>query len=364
MPLRDVTIDLAFIHGSILLLGVVLYAIFGGADFGGGIWDLVARGPRRREQRLAIAQAIGPIWEANHVWLIFVIVLTFTIFPPVFAAISTALYVPLSLVLVGITLRGAAFIFRAYAHDVTIAQERWGRVFAVASAVTPVLLGMCAGAVASGDIRVQDGRVTSDLWSPWLSPFPVLIGLLALTTCAYLAAVYLTVETRGELQEDFRRRALAAACAFAVLGTLALPVARSQAPEIWDGLIRRETWTFIPATATLGIVTLWAVWSRHYVIARMSAIGGVAVMLAGWALAQYPYLIVPDLEYTATAASPAMMRATLVIYAIGALFLIPSLWLLFALFKGKNPAATGEFGASTGELQPSDSERVEPVQSA
>lgn len=163
MPLRDVTIDLAFVHGSILLLGVILYAVLGGADFGGGIWDLVARGPRRRDQRLAIARAIGPIWEANHVWLIFVIVLTFTIFPPVFAAISTALYIPLSLVLVGITLRGGAFVFRAYAHDVATAQERWGRVFAAASAITPVLLGMCAGAVASGDIRIENGEVTSDL---------------------------------------------------------------------------------------------------------------------------------------------------------------------------------------------------------
>jgi cytochrome d ubiquinol oxidase subunit II len=352
MPWRDVTFDLAFVHGSILLLGVILYAVLGGADFGGGIWDLVARGPRRREQRLAIARAIGPIWEANHVWLIFVIVLTFSIFPPAFAAISTALYIPLSLVLVGITLRGGAFIFRAYAHDVATAQERWGRVFAAASAITPVLLGMCAGAVASGDIRIEDGEVTSDLWSPWLGPFPIVIGLLALTTCAYLAAVYLTVETEGELQEDFRRRALAAACAFAILGTLALPIARSQAPQIWEGLIRRETWTFIPATAAFGLVTLWAVWSRRYMIARISAIAGVAVMLAGWALAQYPYLIVPDIEYAAAAASPAMMRAALVVYAIGGLLLIPSLWLLFALFKGKNPAVTGEFGASTGELKP------------
>ncbi len=256
--------------------------------------------------------------------------------------------------LVGITLLGGAFVFRAYAHDVATAQERWGRVFAAASAITPVLLGMCAGAVASGDIRIENGEVTSDLWSPWLGPFPIVIGLLALATCAYLAAVYLTIETEGELQEDFRRRALAAAAAFAVLGTLALPIARSEAPEIWHGLVSRETWTFIPATAVLGLVTLWAVWSRRNALGRVSAIAGVAVMLAGWALAQYPYLIVPDLDYATAAATPAMMKAALVVYAVGGLFLIPSLWLLFALFKGKNPAVTGEFGASTGELQPSD----------
>jgi len=142
----DVTLNLPFALGAILLLGVVVYAVTGGADFGGGIWDLLASGKRAKEQRLEIARAIGPIWEANHVWLIFVIVLTFSCFPPVFAAISTALYIPLSLILAGITLRGAAFIFRAYAHDVVNAQRNWGAVFAVSSALTPVLFGMCAGA--------------------------------------------------------------------------------------------------------------------------------------------------------------------------------------------------------------------------
>lgn len=358
MPWDDVTFDLAFALGSILLTGVILYAIFGGADFGGGIWDLLARGERRQEQRLAIAQAIGPIWETNHVWLIFVIVLTFTAFPPVFAAISTALYIPFSLVLVGITLRGAAFIFRAYAQDVVIAQQRWGRVFAAASAITPVLLGMCAGAIATGDIRIRDGEVVSSLWRPWLAPFPIVTGLLALTICAYLAAVYLTVETTGQVREDFRRRALAAAVAFALFGTLALPIARVEAPVIWNGLIRRETWTFIPVIAVLGVVTLWGVWTRRYRLARLTAIGGVALLLTGWALAQYPYLIVPDIRYEESAADPAMLRASLIVYGIGALFLIPSLILLFNLFKGRNPAVTGEFGASTGELQPSADEHV------
>jgi len=351
MPWRDVTFDLAFAHGMILLTGVLLYALFGGADFGGGIWDLLARGPRAEAQRQQIARAIGPIWEANHVWLIFVIVVTFTVFPPVFAAISTALYIPLSLILVGITLRGAAFVFRAYAHDVVIAQQQWGRIFAIASAVTPVLLGMSAGAVASGEIRVEDGVVTSSYWTTWLGPFPVTIGLLALTTCAYLAAVYLTVETTGELQEDFRRRALGAGAAFAVLGTAALPIAWQDAPVIWDGIWSRETWTIIPAAIVSGLITFWAVWTRRYRLARIFAIVGVAVVLTGWSLAQYPYLVVPDLTYEAAAASRAMLKATLIVYGGGALVLIPSLFLLFALFKGENPAATGAYGASTGELE-------------
>jgi cytochrome d ubiquinol oxidase subunit II len=346
----DVTVDLPFILGSILLLGVIIYAITGGADFGGGIWDLLASGKRAKEQRLEIARAIGPIWEANHVWLIFVIVLTFSCFPPVFAAISTALYIPLSLILVGITLRGAAFIFRAYAHDVISAQRNWGAVFAVSSALTPMLFGMAAGAVASGDIRVIDGAVTSSYWTPWLGPFPIVIGLLALTSCAYLAAVYLCVETSGELQEDFRKRALGAGVAFAVLGTIALPVAWKWAPQIWDGMWDRETWSLIPAAVVLGLVTLGAVWTRRFVLARVTAVLEVVVLLGGWALAQYPYLIVPDLTYENAAASDAMLKTNLVVYGIGAIILIPSLVLLFALFKGQNPAMTGEYGASTGEL--------------
>jgi len=350
----DVTVNLEFTLGAVLLAGVVIYAVTGGADFGGGIWDLLASGKRAREQRLEIARAIGPIWEANHVWLIFVIVLTFTCFPPVFSALSVALYVPLSLILAGITLRGAAFVFRAYAHDVVTAQRNWGAVFAISSLATPMLFGMCAGAVASGEIRVIDGEVTSSAWTPWLGVFPIVIGLLALTSCAYLAAVYLCVETTGALQEDFRLRALGAGVVFAALGTIALPVAYNEAPVIWDGMWDREVWTLIPAAVILGLVTMGAVWVRRYRLARVSAILEVAVLLAGWALAQYPYLVVPDLTFENAAATDAMLRAALITYGIGALILVPSLVLLFALFKGRNPAMTGEYGASTGEMDATD----------
>jgi cytochrome d ubiquinol oxidase subunit II len=350
MLVPDVTVDLPFILGSILLIGVIIYAVTGGADFGGGIWDLLARGKRAKEQKLEIARAIGPIWEANHVWLIFVIVLTFTCFPPVFSAIGSALYLPFTLVLVGIVLRGAAFIFRAYAADVIPAQRAWGHIFAMASAVTPVLLGMCAGAVASGDIRVIDGKVTSSYITTWLAPFPIVIGLLALISCAYVAAVYLCVETSGELQEDFRLRALGAGVAFAVVGTIALPLAWKEAPQIWDGMWERDVWIIIPVAIVTGLATLYAVWTRHFVIARATAVVEVAVLLIGWALAQYPYLIVPDLTYSNAAASDAMLKVALITYGFGAVVLVPSLILLYKLFKGENPAMTGEYGAGTSEL--------------
>lgn len=350
MPWDDVVFDLTFVHGIILLTGVVLYAALGGADFGGGIWDMFASGPRAEQQRQEIARAIGPIWEANHVWLIFVVVLTFTIYPPVFAAISSALYIPLSLILVGITLRGGAFVFRAYASDVAPARRGLSRVFAAASVITPLLLGMCAGAVATGDIRVVDGKVTSSLWTTWLSPFPIVIGLLALTVCAYLAAVYLCVEASGDLQEDFRTRALIAGAVFTALSVAAFPLTRSQAPVIWDGMMDREIVTIVPLAILTAAASGIAVLRRRFRLARITAVAWVAMIIVGWAVAQYPYLVVPDLTITNSAASRAMLVVALWTYVIGALVLIPALWYLFALFKGKNPAATGAYGASTGEM--------------
>jgi cytochrome d ubiquinol oxidase subunit II len=354
MPWDDIVFDLTFAHGAILLTGVVLYAVLGGADFGGGIWDLFASGPRAEAQRHEIARAIGPIWEANHVWLIFVIVLTFSIYPPVFAAVSSALYIPLTLILVGIALRGAAFVFRAYAADVAPARVALSRTFAGASVITPVVLGMCAGALASGDIRVEKGAVTSDLLTPWLSPFAIVIGLLALAVCAYLAAVYLCVETRGPLREDFRRRALVTGAVLTALSLAALPLTRTEAPVIWAGMIDRDIITIVPLAIVAGVTSGLGVLTRRFRLARVAAVVWVAIIIVGWALAQYPYLVVPDLTVANAAASRAMLVVALWTYAIGAIVLLPALWLLYALFKGKNPAATGAYGASTGELHPDE----------
>ena len=355
MPWSDVDFNLAFANGVLLLAGIVLYALLGGADFGGGMWDLLARGPRADRQRLEIARAIGPIWEANHVWLIFAVVVSFAAFPDVYAGLSTALFIPLSLVLIGIVLRGAAFIFRAYAHDETSAQAGWGAVFAFASTLTPFALGLCAGAIASGNIRIVDGKVSSSLWTTWLAPFPLLTGFVAVATCAYLAAVYLTNDVRGQtdLEEDFRIRALAAGITAITLALIALGLSRSEAPVIWHGMIDREIFTIVPLGIALAALGGWSVWNRHYPLARMAGAAEVIVLIGGWALAQYPYLVVSDLTYQNAAASDAMLKASLITFAIGSIFLAPSLWLLFSLFKGRNPAITGDYGASTGELHQS-----------
>ena len=161
------------------------------------MWDLLASGPRAAAQRARSRRAIGPVWEANHVWLILVVVLLFTGFPPAFAAISVALHVPLTLFLLGVVLRGSAFAFRALDMSGDRGQQRFGLVFSMASTIAPVLLGTIVGALVSGNIRVQGGIVTSGFFAPWLAPFPLAVGVFALALCAFLAATYLTVEIVG-----------------------------------------------------------------------------------------------------------------------------------------------------------------------
>jgi hypothetical protein len=239
MPL----ITLPHAVAGVMVLSLNAYVLLAGADFGGGVWDLFARGPRREQQRSAIADAIGPIWEANHVWLILVVVLLFSCFPRAFSHLSTALHIPITLMLVGIVLRGSAFTFRSYDRQTDAVQRRWGRVFAIASVVTPVLLGICVGAVASGAVPLVpiDGTRTftrgvraSVDHAVFLS-----VGVLALALFAHLAAVYLAWERREpELKQDFRARALVSAIAVFVAGTLTIVLARADAPLVYDGLTR------------------------------------------------------------------------------------------------------------------------------
>src|SRR3954468_18041550 len=184
---------------AVMVLALNAYVLTGGADFGGGVWDLLARGPRRAAQRELIASQIGPIWEANHVWLILVVVLLFTGFPAAFATLGVVLHIPLSLMLVGIVLRGSSFVFRSYGARDDATQQRWSRVFAMASVITPLLLGIIVGSVASGAAGAAAGRLATPrdasfapvYLAPWLSPFPLAMGALALAMFAFLAAVYL-----------------------------------------------------------------------------------------------------------------------------------------------------------------------------
>lgn len=328
-----------WIAGAIMA-ALTLYALGAGADFGGGVWDLLSSGPRAREQRAAIAHAIGPIWEANHVWLILVVVLLFVCFPSAWATISTVLHVPLTVMLLGVVLRGSAFTFRSYDDQADAVQRRWGRVFATASVITPVTLGTCVGAVAAGSVRMRDGRVVGGFVRPWLAPFPLAVGALALVLFAFLAAVYLTLESEGELREDFRRRALGAGGALGLLAFGALALARSGAPMVWAGLSSRP-WSFPlhAFIATVAMGALASLWWRAFGLARVLAILQVTLVVWGWGLGQFPYLLPPDFTFTSAAAPVAVLRAVLGILVAGGVVLAPSLWALYRVFSGR-PDAT------------------------
>lgn len=329
-------LGLADLVAGAVVLGLTAYVLLAGADFGGGVWDLFASGPRREHQRSLIAHAIAPVWEANHVWLILVIVLLFTCFPPAFSRLTIALHVPLSLVLLGIVLRGSAFIFRSYAPEYSTEQRSWGRVFAIASLVTPVLLGVALGAIAAGQVNRPSGRgFVEDYLAPWASPFTASVGAFTLALFAFLAAVYLTVESReSDLQEDFRKRALAAGGAVFVTAFLTLLLAWRESPLVWHGLTASAR--AIPVhlvTGTAAILAFWGLWSRRYRVARVATAAQVVGIVWGWALAQYPYILPPTLTLQDAAAPHITLKLVSIGLGVGAVVLLPSLWYLFRVFK-------------------------------
>lgn len=320
--------------GATALLALVAYALSGGADLGGGIWDLLASGPRKREQRALVEHAIGPIWEANHVWLILVVTVLFTGFPSAFAAISTTLFLPLTVLLVGIVLRGAAFTFRAYDQGGVAVERRWGLIFSMSSVLAPLMLGAVVGALSSGRLRLGPAGEPLGGSMAWLSWFSAATGLLATALFAFLAAVYLTVEARGELLEDFRRRAIAAGVVTFLAAATAAALSWRESPLVFEGLTARA-WS-LPLHAATGLVAsgaFWALLTRRFTLARSLAAAQATFIVLGWGASQYPYLLVPDVTLASAAAPPRTLALLLGALGLGALTLIPSLWLLFRVFK-------------------------------
>mgnify|MGYP000141509167 FL=1 len=329
--------SLSIVIASVIVVSMVIYVASGGADFGSGIWDLFAWGPRVDRQRDALWEAIAPIWEANHVWLIIALVLMFVAYPAAFSAILTALHIPVSLMLIGIVLRGSSFAFRSYSAGATLVERRSATVFAVSSVATPVMLGVTAGAVASGNITVDaSGVVQTDFVSAWLAPFPFAIGFFTLSLCAFLAAVYMTVELEDDrpLQEDFRRRGLWAAVAVGVTAFLSLFLASEGAPTIWQGL-SKSPWAipFHVATGLSAVGAILALWLRRFRRARAMAIVQTALIITGWGLAQYPYIVPPDLTLQNTAAPDSVLWPITVALGVGSVVLVPSFWHLYRVFK-------------------------------
>ena len=289
-----------------------------------------------------INHALGPVWEANHVWLIFLIVGLFNVFPSAFYSLSIALFIPFTIVLIGIVLRGAAFIFQYYAIRAkgTFART-WSRVFSATSVITPFFLGMSAAAVASGNLLPPDGIPRATYIVGWTSPFALVIGALAVTLCATIAAVYLTVEARDnahdeQLAEEYHLRALTAGGVTAVLGLLGLLLSVSEAPILWQGMLNHGVLVVI-VTMIIGLLTALALFTRRYRLARVLIIAEAAFMLGAWGLAQFPYIIPPHATIDNSSNDPAVIGILLVCTAIGMVIVIPSLYYLFSVFKLSYP---------------------------
>jgi cytochrome d ubiquinol oxidase subunit II len=338
-------VGLPEVVAAVMVIALNAYALTGGADFGGGVWDLLARGPGRAAQRTLIAEQIAPIWEANHVWLILVVVMLFTAFPAAFAALGIVLHIPLTLMLLGIVARGSSFVFRSYgAHD-DASQRRWGRVFAVASIVTPVLLGTIVGAVVSGAAGAAAERLpkapagpapsyASVYVAPWLAPFPLALGALALAMFAFLAAVYLAAREPA-LRDAFRRRALWAEGAMFVTAFGALGVAGMTTPHVMTELMRTDALVLQFAIAMSALAAIWAIAERRWRLARIAAAAQVSLILWGWVLVQAPYVLPPTMTIRDAAAPRVTLELLLGALAAGALILLPSLVYLFRTFAAE-----------------------------
>ncbi len=326
--------SLELIVAGVLLMALTIYVLTGGADYGAGVWYLFARGVRSGAQRALIAQALAPIWEANHVWLILILVLLFTGFPPAFIAIVTSLHIPLTLLLIGVVIRGASFAFRYADAPFGTLHPQWERLFALASLLTPFWLGVVIGTIAGGLPVASDNFVATYI-SPWLQFFPVLVGLFTVVLVSYVAAAYLAVEATDErLKDDFRRRAIATGLAASLLDETVMLASRSGAPIIWGALTDSAWGAAIQfGTAAAGVAGLLCLWQKWFRWARLCIVGQVTLTLWGWAFAQFPYLVPPHLTiYNAAATAPTLQWLLLALCA-GALLLFPSFYYLFRIFK-------------------------------
>jgi cytochrome d ubiquinol oxidase subunit II len=316
----------------VLFVCITAYAVFGGADFGAGFWDLIAGGAKRGERpRALIDHSIGPVWEANHVWLIFTLVIMWTAFSEAFASITLTLFVPLTLAALGIVLRGSSFAFRKAVLR-TRDQRNFGAAFAAASVLVPYCMGAVAGAIASG--RVPAGGEAGDPWTSWVNPTSVLGGLLAISTCAFLSATYMVWDARRmedpELAEYFRRRSVGAAIVAGVLAFAGIFILHADATYVFHGLTSRAA-PAVVVSAVCGVGSLLLLIRHAARGARILAMGAVASVVVAWGIAQWPYMLPTTLTVDDAAAPTATLEAILVVFAVAIVVIIPSIALLFVL---------------------------------
>ncbi len=316
----------------ILFTAILMYTTFGGADFGAGFWDLVAGGTKRGERpREVIDHSIAPVWEANHVWLIFIFVLLWTCFPEAYASITLTLFVPLTLAAFGIVLRGAGFAFR---KSVLRTRDRrtFGAAFALASVLVPYCFGAVVGGIASG--RVPDGGKAGDPWDSWVNPTSVLGGVLAVCVAAYLAAFFLVSDAHrlsDEAMVDyFRRRATAAALVAGLVAMVGIFVLAKDADYLFDGLTSRAL-PLVILSAISGLAALVLLRRRARTAARIAAVGAVAGIVVAWGVAQWDYLLPTSLTVSAAAAPSGTITAVLVATALAVALIVPAFGLLYVL---------------------------------
>jgi cytochrome d ubiquinol oxidase subunit II len=316
----------------ILFSAVTLYAMFGGADFGAGFWDLVAGGAKRGERpREVIDHSIGPVWEANHVWLIFCFVVLWTTFPEAYASITLTLFVPLTLAALGIVLRGAGFAFRKAVFR-TRDRRVFGAAFAVSSVIVPYCLGTVVGGIASG--RVPAGGKAGDPWDSWVNPTSIVAGLLAVSVAAYVAAVFLTWDARrlsdDTMVEYFRRRAVAAALVAGVVALVGLFVVRDDARYLFDGLTSRAL-PLVIVSSVAGLAALLLLRGRPRRGGRLVAVTAAGALVLAWGVAQWDYLLPETLTVSDGAAPDATIQAIVVATILAAIMVVPAFALLYVL---------------------------------
>ena len=316
---------------AILWVGATFYALFGGADFGGGFWDLFAGDAEKgRAPRALIQRSLTPVWEANHVWLIFILVVLWTAFSQAFSAIFTTLYVPIALAALGIVLRGAGFAFRK--SVVTLNEERAaGAIFALSSVLTPFFMGTVIGAIASGNVPAEGN---GDPFSSWIEPLPLLVGAMFVATGAYLAAVFLVGDARrageGEMERYFVRRALAAGAIAGVLAVVGLVELRAEARYVFDRLVDQGL-PLVVLSLLCGIGLLVTLLRGGRRPLRPLAAGAVIAVIWGWGVAQFPYLLPTSLRIDQAAAPDPTLTVIFIVFGLAAVLVLPSLFLLYAL---------------------------------
>lgn len=323
----------------VMLMALTLYAVLGGADFGAGIWEFTTALQSTDRERQHIYKAIGPVWEANHVWLVFVLMILMNGFPGAFAALGMTLWLPLLLTLVGIIFRGGAYIFRSYGGGAKRELVLWEGIFAIASTGTPLFLGAAAGAIASGKLVIPtEASPPSQYVIGWISALPVFTGFYSIGMCAYLAAVFLTREAYiigdQHLITIWRQRSLSTGVWMGVLSFGGLVMVAIEAPHLAEGFAIRG-WPLVIVSLICGIGSLIEVWRLNCTRAVIAAGGAVTAVIWGWGISQYPVIIPPGITAATAKAPDGVLWMMLIVIVTGGVFLLPALGYLFMLFKSE-----------------------------